>query len=435
MFRIPECRIDSDENFFRGFAGVAKQCIDEKLLDPAERLIASTMLIERSSAEAVGNATSQLVDLIHEIPARIFSGDKEKFARACGFDEKTTRCMLSIPASSMRFARSDAYLTADGWKFTEFNIGSSIGSYHLDWAYRNIEKQEEVERCIQSHDATRLDTAELWTNAVITDAQALSGKERPYICIVDTQRHFERHRVWNDSMARAITSTGYASAMTCSIEELSSNGSSIQLNGKKVDYIYRLFGVDDVMNSPSVYAPILAAIKNGKLGLGISLDSRIFGNKAAFAFLSDPSYENNYSSEELSMIKKYIPSTRILSEANFEYADDQRELLVVKPVDGQGGVGVIFGQDFCSREWIAELAKLEKSGTPYVLQEKISPIPEKAVGWSQKDGLTEHEYNLIFGVFALNSRYAGIGARGVSSSQKIAKYGNIGYMAPAYSQH
>jgi hypothetical protein len=429
--RIPEFQIESDKSFFAGFASAAERSVSDKLLDPAERLIASTMLIENASANAAGNATAKLVDLIHDIPQRMFANDNRAFAQACGFNTDAIDCMLSIPPSTIRFARSDAYLTENGWKFTEFNIGASIGSYHLDWAYRNIEKQTEVERCIRTHGATRLDTAELWTDAVISDAQQLSRKSVPYICIVDTKKHFERHRVWNNSMASAISATGRANASACSVDELSTAG-GIALHGRKVDYIYRLFGVDDVMLYPSVYQPILKAINGGELGLGISLDSRIFGNKAALSFLSDPKHRQHYCAAELEMIGQYIPATRMLTEDNFAYAREKRELLVAKPVDGQGGVGVIFGQDFSEHGWKDELLALHNSGVAYVLQEKIAPIPQRAVGWSIQNGLTEHEYNLIFGVFALNSKYAGIGARGVPSSQKIVKYGNVGYMAPAF---
>ena len=323
-FAILSPQIQSDEKFYSDFAQSASNCVQESLLDPLERLIASPILVTQESAEAVGNATARLVDLIYEIPARLFSSDVAAFARACGFSDEAIQCMMSAPGSSARFARSDAYLTSSGWKITEFNIGSTIGCYHLDWAYRKIENSQFVHDALSRNIASRIDTADHWVQMILADAHKSNpGCTRPHICIVDSQKHFERHLVWNRSMARALTATGQAEASACSARELTFRGSEMYFEGNRIDYIYRLFGLDDIVGEPDLYEPILQRIRLGSSGMGMSLDSRIYGNKASLAFLSDPKYSHIYSADELALINRYIPTTRLLSSESINFSQEQ----------------------------------------------------------------------------------------------------------------
>jgi len=423
-----------DATFFEGFANTAICCVKDKLLAANERLIASPVLVSRQSALSAGLATARLVDLIYSLPQRLFGGDVGTFARACGFEQSVVETMMSTPsASSARFARSDAYFTTSGWKFTEFNIGSSIGCYHLDWAFQELERQAQVQHMLDMHNAKRTDTATVWTQMVLQEAQLHdSGVDEPNICIVDSADHFAKHADWNMAMAHALRGTARAQASACTIADLQVASNGVFLRGQRVHYIYRLFGVSDIRKQPCLYEPLLRCVREEQVGMGMPLDSRLYGNKAVLALLSDPAYATQYSADELSNIHQYIPPTRLLSRPNIGFGLENQKTLVAKPVDGQGGIGVIFGQDFSATEWAERLDHLATGGVAHVLQERIHSQPCRITGWSMREGCVSREVNLIFGLFAINSAYAGMTVRATQSAQKIVSYSEDGYMAPVY---
>ncbi|WP_158904536.1 hypothetical protein [Burkholderia sp. L27(2015)] len=420
--------------FFEGFANTAMRCVKDKLLAANERLIASPVLVPRQSALSAGLATARLVDLIYSLPQRLFEGDVRTFARACGLELGAVETIISTPnASSARFARSDAYFTTSGWKFTEFNIGSSIGCYHLDWAFQELERQAQVQHVLDTHNAKRIDTATLWTQMVLQEAQLrYSGVDEPNICIVDSTDHFNKHADWNRAMAHALRDTARAQASACTIADLQIAPNGVFFQGQRVHYVYRLFGVSDIRKQPCLYEPLLRCVREEQVGMGMPLDSRLYGNKAVLALLSDPAYATHYSANELSDIHQYIPPTRLLSKSNIAFGLENQRTLVAKPVDGQGGVGVIFGQDFSAAAWVERLNHLATGGVAHVLQERIHPQPCSITGWSVREGCVSREVNLIFGLFAINSAYAGMTVRATQSAQKIVSYSEDGYMAPVY---
>jgi len=420
--------------FFESFANAAARCVKDRLLAADERLIASPVFVPRQSALSAGLATSRLVDLIYSLPQRLFGGDVSAFARTFGFEPSAVETMVSLPSSSSaRFARSDAYFTASGWKFTEFNIGSSIGSYHLDWAFRELERQAQIQHVLNAHDAKRIDTATLWTQMVLEEAQRhFSGVGEPNICIVDSTNHFDKFSDWNMVMARALRDTGRAQASACTIADLQIASNGVFLRGQRVNYVYRLFGVSDIRKQPYLYEPLLRSVREEQVGMGMPLDSRLYGNKAVLALLSDPAYAAHYSADELSDIHQYIPPTRQLSKQNIAFGLENQETLVAKPVDGQGGMGVIFGQDFSATAWAERIGHLATSSVAHVLQERIHPQPCRVTGWSMREGYVSKEVNLIFGLFAINSACAGMSVRATQSAQKVVHYSEDGYMAPVY---
>lgn len=414
--------------FFRAFFEAASEQVSEGMVSPNERLVASPIAINTSLASEVGGATLRLINLIHSLPDRLFSGDVRAFGKACGFSDDHISAMTALPSTSRApFARSDAYLTDEGWKFTEFNIGSSIGGFHLDEALKAIEHHPLIAAHIDAQRLTRKDTARLWATMVIREANKFrSDSEILNIRIVASLDFRLRFAHWNEAMAQSLRKLG-ADVTVCEVGDLEVRADGVYVNKKRIHYVYRLFGASDICRHPELYSPLINSAKEGNIGIGMPLDSRLFSNKATLALLWDPTYVGSYSGTELEDIRRYVPNTRLLTEKALADALALQSSLVAKPVNGECGKGVIFGEDFTVSGWASHLQDLLASNVPYVLQQRIFPSTSSLIGWSSENGLSANTFGLVFGAFAIDSRFGGLMVRATPFGGKVLSYAADSY--------
>lgn len=411
------------------FLRVIESCIDAGLLSGKDRVIAAPATLPSAVAAEGGHATEAIVRLIHALPERLFEGSPRLMGRACGFSEAELDVMTrGATGKPSLLARSDAYLTAHGWKFTEFNIGSSIGGYQIDWAYRVLDQGPFEPYTIRPG---RIDTSLAWCEMVGKEARAACGRDRPVIAIADTRDHLERFAEWNAGMARELRENAALQAFSCCVDELRVDEGGVFAGAERVDMIYRLFSLGALMGGPDACRTLHRASLDGKVKMIAPMDSRIYSNKAVFALLSDPANRHRFSREELDLIDRHIPATRLLGEDSLEFARAHRTRLVAKPVDGQGGQGVIFGADHGQAQWEATLRSL--MATPHVLQEQIFPSHGSHLVWSKPLGFARGQFNHLYGIFTVDSKFAGINLRATPvNASKVLQYSADSYTAPVY---
>ncbi|RCG30740.1 YbdK family carboxylate-amine ligase [Sphaerisporangium album] len=137
--------------------------------------------------------------------------------------------------------------------------------------------------------------------------------------------------------------------------------------GERVDVLYRRIDEDELLNGP-IGPALLDAIESGALTLANAPGNGVADDKSLYRYV--PRLIDYYLGERplLANVTTYLcrdPEDR-------EHVLDRLEELVVKPVDGFGGQGVIIGRDASGRELEAVRADILAAPERWVAQETVS---------------------------------------------------------------
>jgi uncharacterized circularly permuted ATP-grasp superfamily protein len=159
-----------------------------------------------------------------------------------------------------------------------------------------------------------------------------------------------------------------------------SGGVAVQVDGERVpvDVLYRRFDEADLaghLTPTGIPVDVLLgeAVRLGKLAVANVPGNGVADDKATYRYV--PEMIRFYLGEQ--PVLATVPTWLLAEEADLAAVRDRLDELVVKPVDGYGGQGVVFGAQ-CS---VAELAELQAEvlSTPhrFVAQEPVdfSTVP------------------------------------------------------------
>ena len=185
---------------------------------------------------------------------------------------------------------------------------------------------------------------------------------------------------------------------------------------------------------------VLKAYSDNNICIINPFSSGICAQKSTFALIQDNFFSHLFNEEELDIIKKYIPWTRILGSHNTNYDNKQidlvsfiksnRQKFVLKPNSGFGGKGVVIGSETSHTEWEKKINLIIASGLKYVVQEYVNiPTEEFPV---YNNGVFERfapQYvNINF--WGIDGKYAGGFVR--ASEKKIINVAQGGRYVPLY---
>jgi hypothetical protein len=153
--------------------------------------------------------------------------------------------------------------------------------------------------------------------------------------------------------------------------------------GEPVDYVYLLQEPKDI--GPG--HPVLVALQQNVVRVfnGMS-HGFLTSSKAVFELLSDPEHAGMFDTKTVASLARHIPWTRIVRERKTTFHGEtidlipfitaRRESLVIKPIDGFGGEGIIMGWLHDDAAWSAAIANA-LSGRPHVVQERVVSSPRR----------------------------------------------------------
>jgi len=168
--------------------------------------------------------------------------------------------------------------------------------------------------------------------------------------------------------------------------------------------------------------------------------SGISVQKQALALLSDNSLRYLFNDEELYVINKYIPWTRILQQGKTFYEDKEinlipfikmnRQKFVLKPNMGFGGKGVAIGSDMSQAEWEKKINLIINSGLKYVVQEYIEIPTENFPVYENRTlkGFSPQYVNINF--WGIDGKFAGGLVR--ASDKKVINVSQGARFVPVY---
>lgn len=295
-------------------------------------------------------------------------------------------------------SRLDAFIGAGTFRFLEYNAETPAG----------ITDQMQIEKLLKKIPEVNafLDEYPHWTPrphikllaGLVSGYRDFGGrKEKPNIAIVDwegvsTYTEFETLREYFESEGHLTVIAGP--------EELDYEGDVLRIGDVEVDIFYKRVVIHELFDRSPDDHPLLRAYKDGKVFMANSFRTKIPQKKASLAVLSNDRFAHLFTAEQLDMIDKHLPWTRLVSDRQVRFEGDkydllelihhERERFILKPNDDYGGSGIVVGWETTEGEWDDAIEGTLRS--PFVVQERA---PVEKVLFPTYDGEAVTEELLI----------------------------------------
>jgi hypothetical protein len=374
------------------------------------------IFLERSRFRQLAADLDVLVSAVLDVPNRFFGGDIEACARAVGLVgaqvPAVVRGRSTVPS---RMARADLYQNADGFQLIELNMGSNLGG--LDNAVLNeaMLKTPFIADFMSRHELTYVDTMIDLADSIRLECAVPPGT-RPFMAAVDYPQRFPSLAALLERSAAAFAPLGI-DCRAAPLDRLAYHDEAVWLDGQRVDIVYRLFHLEDVLQPgmPELLEPLVRAIERGQVRLFTSLDADMYGSKATLALLSDEDYRDRFRPDELTSLDRIVPWTRTVRRGTVtvdgtrqdlvRYAEANQAELVLKPTAEHGGQGVVLGWMVDAATWRDRLH--DAIDQPCVVQRRIHPRLES---FPTDDGV--EPWLMTWGAFTLATGFGGFWMRG-----------------------
>jgi hypothetical protein len=372
-----------------------------------------------SQAEQAQLATDleNLFGALTALPGRLFGGDVAAFARAVGMTEdQVTAILRSHSDRPTPFVRADLYPEPSGFRVMELNVGSTIGGGDNALLNRGMLAHPFLAEFARAHSLSYVDTLAAVANMIMAECGVSPG-DGSLIAAVDWPPDVEQFSAVLYTSAAELKKLGLE-LIPCHLGHLSLHDRRVWLGDRPVDVIYRVWLMEDLLHpdGPALIDPVLRAAERGEVKIFTPMESQLYGSKGALALLSDETNRHLCTPAELASLDRLLPWTRMARPGQvtvdgervdlLEYAEGNRENLVLKPTARHGGLGVQAGWLTDDEEWSRQLRAAMNEG--FVLQRRVRPVPELFPG---ERGL--ESFVLTWGAY-LCGGYGGMWVRGTT---------------------
>ncbi|WP_122385352.1 hypothetical protein, partial [Pseudomonas savastanoi] len=237
-----------------------------------------------------------------------------------------------------------------------------------------------------------------------------------HIVIVEDPKIFTALAPQFELLAKELRQQSGCNCSIASADQLSWDGTVLRLKGKDVDYIYRFFNEQDIIEQPETYQAITSAVASGAVSIPFGIQYNLINNKGVLALLWKLANDGTLGDDNAKLVKEWIPETYWLSPADIEIFEDRRQW-VIKPVNGACGRDVICGAELTEKEWADKIELfLSQPERSYVRQKFILPeIQNVTLGWgADESAKTQEKMHVIWGLYVYGNDYLGGMVRGNS---------------------
>ncbi len=361
--------------------------------------------------------------LLVSLPDRLFDGDLAAFAAATGATgPQADAVRRSVTGAPTMLGRADFYADGAGFRLLEFNLGSTVGGLDNAELNRAFLRHPLVSEFVWAHRLGFRDTLHDMVDTMLAECATGGLPERPVVALADWPTSFPSLRRRLGFLAERMSPMG-VDVRPCHVGQLTARPDGVFLDGTRVDIVYRLFMIEDLVDADSlaVVEPVLRAAEAGTVALFTALDAELYGSKGALAMLSDDRYQEAFEPAERELLERFLPWTRPVRPGEVMaggemvslvgYARAHRDELVLKPTLQHGGSGVVCGWTVDDRTWHKQLDGAADG--PFVLQRRIRPVPEL---FPADDEASLRPWVLNWGAFLVRAGYGGAFLRGVSDA-------------------
>jgi hypothetical protein len=282
----------------------------------------------------------------------------------------------------MRICRLDAFLQGYDVKFLEFNSDSPAGIGYTDILHEGLTTSIDLPRVRQEFDtAYRPMLPELI--GTLRDAYAhVKARHNdlphtPRLALIDTETS---PAVPEFRIICAAAKVHGIDATHATLDDLTYDGSTLHVNNEPVHLVYRRALLEDIGQ-----ADLVAAARDGRVCIVNPFRARVANNKKLLALFQDPRFAHLIEGDEVEVVQKTVPWTRILRPGRVTYGSwtidllpfvaDNRERLVLKPASAYGGHHVALGIETAQNRW-EEIIAGHAERADFIVQEYV-PVPEE----------------------------------------------------------
>ncbi|MEO7659863.1 MAG: hypothetical protein ABIV48_09635 [Pyrinomonadaceae bacterium] len=274
-------------------------------------------------------------------------------------------------------SRLDAFIADRSFKFLEYNGETPAGITDQLQIEKVLKKIPEVASFFDGHRHWMPRPHVKLLDALVSSYRDFGGtKEKPNIAIVDwdgvsTYTEFETLQEYFELRGHhtVIADPGL----------LEYDNETLRIGGFEVDIFYKRVLIHEFFDRSADDHPLLQAYRDGKVCMANSFRSKIPHKKASLAVLGNDRFSHLFTDEQLEMIRKHLPWTRLITDRQTKYKGEMVELLdfvrrersrfILKPNDDYGGSGIVIGWESTEAEWDAAIE--HALTVPYVVQERV----------------------------------------------------------------
>jgi len=283
-------------------------------------------------------------------------------------------------------SRVDAFLLPESLKFTEYNGESPAGAGYteaLSQIFRELPLMKEFAEQFEIHSYPL--SARLLDALIRTYRDWGGTSERPQMLIVD----WKEVPTWSEfEILQERFEALRVPVVLADPRELEWDGKTMSAKGKKIDLVYRRVLINDIVARPKECGALVKAYEAQAVCVANNFRCKIPHVKAFFAVLTEEKNAKLFSSEELDVIQRHVPWTRVVEDVRTDYLGKPIELLdhirknqkdlVLKPSDEYGGTGVTLGWEVGAGGWEESIQAALPGGQSakehgcWIVQEKIA---------------------------------------------------------------
>ncbi|HEX2127275.1 MAG TPA: hypothetical protein VHF45_12040, partial [Thermoleophilaceae bacterium] len=277
----------------------------------------------------------------------------------------------------LRICRLDAFLSGYDVKFLEFNADSPAGIGYTDILHEGLTTAIDLPRVRQEFDTAY---TPMLPELIATLLEAYGHvrarhrdlPEAPRLALVDTDGS---PAVPEFRIICAAARRQGIDAVHGTLDALAYDGSTLRLDREPVQLVYRRALLEDLEQTD-----LVAAARDGRVCIVNPFRARVANNKKLLALFDDPRFSHLIQGDELEVVQKTIPWTRVLRPGRVSYGSwtidllpfvaDNRERLVLKPASAYGGHHVALGMETPQERW-EEIIAAHADRTDFVVQEYV----------------------------------------------------------------
>lgn len=358
-------------------------------------------------AVALGHFQKSIRIALNALMSEGLPGPDGSLVRSLGIPHRALELAALPPGyeSASVIARVDCFARGDHPWFLELNGESPAGIGYAD-ALSDLLTRDPMAQHFP--ELMPFDAGRTVVNAVLHTWQLWSQRTTaPRVAIVDfldvpTRPEF-------DLLQRRFKGFG----MDCVVvdpRELEFRGGRDRLmaQGQPVDVVYRRLLMSDMLARPDDCSTLLRAYRAGVVCMVNSLRTALLHGKGLFALLHSPFLQEGLSHSLQRMVHQHVPWTAIVAPEPgpctpaglLELARRDREQLVLKPLTGHGGIGVVLGWKVTQGEWETAL----NGAHSHVLQRRVLsqrlPFPDATQDWARVERMVDLAPFLVHGRLA-----------------------------------
>jgi hypothetical protein len=288
------------------------------------------------------------------------------------------------PASTA--SRVDAFLLPESLKFTEYNGESPAGAGYTETLSEVFRELPLMKKFAEQFEIHSYPLSARLLDALIGTYRDWGGtSKQPQMLIVD----WKEVPTWSEfEILKDRFEALRVPVVLADPRELEWDGKNLSAKGKKIDLVYRRVLINDIVARPKECAALVKAYEAQAVCVANNFRCKIPHVKAFFAVLTEQKNAKLFASEELDVIRRHVPWTRVVEDVKTDYQGEPIALLdyirknqkdlVLKPSDEYGGTGVTLGWEVDAKHWEKSIhqalpgGKSAKEHGCWIVQEKIA---------------------------------------------------------------